>query len=405
MIIVLLYSKCTKLYEYNAILGVFKMKAELVENLIIAHCSGDEQLFSEALNKLVSDEEKKGNTPTASRLRRAYENKKKIETNSQDMMASGSEPSFFASGATSAAPRDKDSLLELYEIVRPEVSFEDVVLPENQKGILSQIILEQKNAVEFIKHSMAPINRVLLCGPPGCGKTMTAYALANELSLPVAYVRLDGLVSSYLGQTSTNLRKVFDAVRNQRIVLFLDEFDAIAKKRDDSNELGELKRVVTTLLQNFDNMPANVLLIAATNHEHLLDPAIWRRFNVTITLELPNEKQRATMIQKWIDKFNIEGKISTKSLSKVTKGLSGAGIEELMTAAAKKALISGSMKTSDIVTILVQQKTKFSDGGDETMKVICEMLDSGVSLRAAAEALGVTHSTLEYQVKKYRGEE
>ena len=223
--------------------------------------------------------------------------------------------------------------------------------------------------------------------------------------MPVAYVRLDGLVSSYLGQTSTNLRKVFDAVRNQRIVLFLDEFDAIAKKRDDSNELGELKRVVTTLLQNFDNMPANVLLIAATNHEHLLDPAIWRRFNVTITLELPNEKQRATMIQKWIDKFNIEGKISSKSLSKVTKGLSGAGIEELMTATAKKALISGSMKTSDIVTILVQQKTKFSDSGDETMKVICEMLDSGVSLRAAAEALGVTHSTLEYQVKKYRGEE
>ena len=381
------------------------MKAELVVNLIIAHCSGDEQYFSEALNKLISDEEKKGNTPTASRLRRAYENNKKTETNSQDMMASGSEPSFFASGATSAAPRDKDSLLELYEIVRPEVSFEDVVLPENQKGILSQVILEQKNAVELIKHSMAPINRVLLCGPPGCGKTMTAYALANELSLPVAYVRLDGLVSSYLGQTSTNLRKVFDAVRNQRIVLFLDEFDAIAKKRDDSNELGELKRVVTTLLQNFDNMPANVLLIAATNHEHLLDPAIWRRFNVTITLELPNEKQRATMIQKWIDKFNIEGKISSKSLSKVTKGLSGAGIEELMTAAAKKALISGSMKTSDIVTILVQQKTKFSDSGDETMKVICEMLDSGVSLRAAAEALGVTHSTLEYQVKKYRGEE
>lgn len=381
------------------------MKAELVENLIIAHCSGNEQLFSEALNKLVSDEEKKGNTPMASRLRRAYENKKKTETTNQDLMASGSSASFFASGTTTAAPRDKDSLLELYEIVRPEVSFEEVILPESQKGILSQIIQEQQNAVELLKHSMTPINRVLLCGPPGCGKTMTAYALAHELSLPVAYVRLDGLVSSYLGQTSTNLRKVFDAVRNQRIVLFLDEFDAIAKKRDDTNELGELKRVVTTLLQNFDNMPPNVLLIAATNHEHLLDPAIWRRFNVTITLEFPTEKQRTAMIQKWIDKYNIEGKISAKSLGKVTKGLSGAGIEELMTAAAKKALISGSMKTSDIVTILVQQKTKFSDTGDETMKVICEMLANGVSLRAAAEAIGVTHSTLEYQVKKYRGEE
>lgn len=381
------------------------MKAELVENLIIAHCSGNEQLFSEALNKLAGDEEKKGNTPTASRLRRAYESKKKTESTAQDFRASGTSAPFYSSGSINATPRDKDSLLELYEIVQPDISFEDVILPENQKQILTQVIEEQKNAENLIQHSMAPINRVLLCGPPGCGKTMTAYALANELNLPVAYVRLDGLVSSYLGQTSTNLRKVFDAVKNQRIVLFLDEFDAIAKKRDDSNELGELKRVVTTLLQNFDNMPVNVLLIAATNHEHLLDPAIWRRFNVTITLELPTEKQRMVMIQQWIDKYKIEGKISSKSLAKVTKGLSGAAIAELMTAAAKKMLMKGSIKTADIVTILVQQKTKFSDGGDETMKVVCEMLDDGVSLRAAAEALGITHSTLEYQVKKYRGEE
>ena len=381
------------------------MKAELVENLIIAHCSGNEQLFSEALNKLAGDEEKKGNTPTASRLRRASESKKKTESTAQDFRASGTSAPFYSSGSINATPRDKDSLLELYEIVQPDISFEDVILPENQKQILTQVIEEQKNAENLIQHSMAPINRVLLCGPPGCGKTMTAYALANELNLPVAYVRLDGLVSSYLGQTSTNLRKVFDAVKNQRIVLFLDEFDAIAKKRDDSNELGELKRVVTTLLQNFDNMPVNVLLIAATNHEHLLDPAIWRRFNVTITLELPTEKQRMVMIQQWIDKYKIEGKISSKSLAKVTKGLSGAAIAELMTAAAKKMLMKGSIKTADIVTILVQQKTKFSDGGDETMKVVCEMLDDGVSLRAAAEALGITHSTLEYQVKKYRGEE
>jgi SpoVK/Ycf46/Vps4 family AAA+-type ATPase len=392
------------MYE-KYVVGVITMKAELVENLIIAHCSGNEQLFSEALNRLAGDEEKKGNTPTASRLRRAYESKKKTESTAQDFRASLTSASLYSSGSINATPRDKDSLLELYEIVQPDISFADVILPENQKQILTQVIQEQKNSEKLIQHSMAPINRVLLCGPPGCGKTMTAYALARELNLPVAYVRLDGLVSSYLGQTSTNLRKVFDAVKNQRIVLFLDEFDAIAKKRDDSNELGELKRVVTTLLQNFDNMPVNVLLIAATNHEHLLDPAIWRRFNVTITLDLPTEKQRMIMIQRWIDKYKIEGKISSKSLAKVTKGLSGAGIAELMTAAAKKMLMKGSIKTADIVTILVRQKTKFSDGGDETMKVVCEMLDDGVSLRAAAEALGITHSTLEYQVKRYRGEE
>lgn len=381
------------------------MKAELVENLIIAHCSNDENTFSNALDKLISDEEKKGNTPTASRLRRAYELKSKADTPTPDLNASGTTSSFFSSGVTSVAPRDKDSLLELYEIVQPNISFGDVILPENQREILSQIIQEQRNSTNLLSHGMTPINRILFCGPPGCGKTMTAYALGKELNLPIAYVRLDGLVSSYLGQTSTNLRKVFDAVRNQRIILFLDEFDAIAKKRDDSNELGELKRVVTTLLQNFDNMPPNVLLIAATNHEHLLDPAIWRRFNVTITLELPTEKQRHSMIQKYIDKYKVEGKISVNSLAKVTEGLSGANIEELMIAVAKKYLLNGSIKTSDIMTILVQQKTKFSDGGEETIRTICDMLDSGVSIRAAAEAIGISHSTLEYQVKKYRGEE
>lgn len=381
----------------------YKMKAELVENLVIAHCSGDEKLFFEALNNLASDEEKKGNTPTASRLRRAYETKKKMDLGTVDARSIDA-ASFFASGMVTATPRDKDSLLELYEIVQPNIMLDDVVLPESQKAILEQIIQEQRNAEELLKHGMAPINRVLFCGPPGCGKTMTAYALGKELNLPVAYVRLDGLVSSYLGQTSTNLRKVFDAIQNQRIILFLDEFDAIAKKRDDSNELGELKRVVTTLLQNFDKLPANVFLIAATNHEHLLDPAIWRRFNVTITLELPTEKQRQLMIQKWIDKFNIEGKINVNSLAKVTKGTSGAGIEEMMVAAAKKALISGAIKTSDITAIFVQQRTKYSDGGADTIKAICEMMDTGVSLRAAAEALGISPSTLEYQVQKYRGE-
>lgn len=378
------------------------MKAELVENLIVAHCSGDEQKFVDALDRLTKDETKKGNIPTASRLRRAYEAKKESSNTSFDFSAGMSiNPS---QSTQLSSPRDKDSLLELYEIMSSDVSFDDVILPNNQKKILEQIIEEQKNAENLLRHNIAPINRVLLCGPPGCGKTMTAYALGHELNLPIAYVRLDGLVSSYLGQTSTNLRKVFDSVKNQRIVLFLDEFDAIAKKRDDSNELGELKRVVTTLLQNFDNMPANVFLIAATNHEHLLDPAIWRRFNVTITMELPNEEQRRSLIEKGIKKYNIDSKIDLKALAKVAEGINGAQLEELMVAAAKKYLIENELKTEDIMAILIQLRTKFSDVGDENMQVICEMLDRGVSLRAAAKAMGVSHNTLDYQVKKFRGE-
>lgn len=384
---------------------VIPIKAELVENLIVAHCSGSEQQFSEALNTLIKDEEKKGNIPTATRFRKAYDqNQKKKSEGPVSDHAVGSSAVFFSSASQTVAPRDKDSLLELYEIVYSETTFDEVVLPGNQKTIIQQFVDEQNNAANLKKHNIPAANRLLLCGPPGCGKTMTAYAIGNALNLPIAYVRLDGLVSSYLGQTSTNLRKVFDSVKNQRIILFLDEFDAIAKKRDDTNELGELKRVVTTLLQNFDNLPSNVILIAATNHEHLLDPAIWRRFNFTITLDLPALEQRKALIQNGLSKYDINAKIDIGAIAKVTEGMSGALIEELMLAAAKRFLIEGTLKTADVTAILIQQKTKYSDNNEESMKVICEMLDRGVSLRAAASALGISHSTLEYQVKKFRGE-
>ena len=384
---------------------VIPIKAELVENLIVAHCSGSEQQFSEALNTLIKDEEKKGNIPTATRFRKAYDqNQKKKSEGPVSDHAVGSSAVFFSSASQTVAPRDKDSLLELYEIVYSETTLDEVVLPSNQKTIIQQFVDEQNNAANLKKHNIPAANRLLLCGPPGCGKTMTAYAIGNALNLPIAYVRLDGLVSSYLGQTSTNLRKVFDSVKNQRIILFLDEFDAIAKKRDDTNELGELKRVVTTLLQNFDNLPSNVILIAATNHEHLLDPAIWRRFNFTITLDLPALEQRKALIQNGLSKYDINAKIDIGAIAKVTEGMSGALIEELMLAAAKKFLIEGTLKTADVTAILIQQKTKYSDNNEESMKVICEMLDRGVSLRAAASALGISHSTLEYQVKKFRGE-
>ncbi len=378
------------------------MKAELVENLIIAHCSGNEGQFADALTALANDEEKKGNTPTASRLRRAYETKTKTQHEKRDLSSS---MSYFGKSASTpnAAPRDKDSLLELYEVVNPEVSFDDVILPDNQKKIIDKVIKEQKDAVNLLKHNIAPINRVLLCGPPGCGKTITAYAISHELKLPLIYVRLDGLVSSYLGQTSTNLRRVFDAVKDKRVVLFLDEFDAIAKKRDDTNELGELKRVVTTLLQNFDNLPSNVLLIAATNHEHLLDPAIWRRFNITVTLDLPDVEQRERIIKHNLERYDISAKLDTKSLAKVTEGASGAQLEELIRSAAKQYIMEGKIKTSDITDTYIQLLTKFSDDVDDVMKIISEMLDRGVSLRTAAKALGMTHSTLEYRIQKYRG--
>lgn len=375
------------------------MKSELIENLIIAHCNGSEQEFKAAIDTLAKDEERKGNVMLSEKIRKAYHTKKKSKNKTPGVSTSNA---FFT--AQSVTPRDKDSLLELFEIIESDITLNEVVLPVSQRTILDQIIEEQKNADKLIKHNMAPVNRLLLCGPPGTGKTMTAKALGHELGLPIAYVRLDGLVSSYLGQTSTNLRKVFDSVKNQRVILFLDEFDAIAKKRDDSNELGELKRVVTTLLQNFDNMPGNVFLIAATNHEHLLDPAIWRRFNVTITLDLPNLQQRKDMLIKWFDDYEIPDteKIDFELLGKISEGLNGAQIRELSSAAGKSYLMKEKLKTEDVTAILLQQLTKFSSDGEEAIRVIVEMHERGVSTRQIGKALGIPNTTLDYQIKKYQ---
>jgi SpoVK/Ycf46/Vps4 family AAA+-type ATPase len=216
------------------------MKSSLVIKLVEAHSSGSEDAFKKAVDDLVRDEEIKGNIPLSASIRNAYASRHK--TRKESPM---SEMTFSAQSI--AAPKDRDSTLELIEILTPKIRLSDVALPEKTRNTLLQIIDEQKNTSALLEKGLNPTNRVLFCGPPGCGKTMSAYALAGELGIPVAYVRLDGLVSSYLGQTGTNLRKIFEYVKNGNIMLFLDEFDAIAKKRDDSNELGELKRIVTTL--------------------------------------------------------------------------------------------------------------------------------------------------------------
>ena len=377
------------------------MKADLLENLIAAHGSGNERKFRDAVELLSTDEERKGNVALANRLRNAYKSK---STSNTSFCAEASPERFFSPQCpTITSPRDKDSMLELFEIIESSVRLEDVVLPENQTLTIRQIIEEQKNAEEMLKYRLLPSNRLLLCGPPGCGKTMTALSIGNALGLKIAYVRLDGLVSSYLGQTSTNLRKVFDSVKNQRVILFLDEFDSIAKKRDDGNELGELKRVVTTLLQNFDSMPSNVLLIAATNHEHLLDPAIWRRFNVTITLGLPDAKQRQTLMEKWFGEFNIDAKLNFKQLRDLTHGLNCSQIQEMVNAATKKFFISKCLTTNDVSVILMQQLTNHTTGGREFLQVCSDLVKRGLSIRQIAKSFGLPHTTLNYQLKEFEG--
>ena len=381
------------------------MKAELIANIITAHCSGDESKFKAAVDELAADEDRKGNVRVSSLLLAAYKGKKTTLIKKPDVM-SAPEGGFAAQSAGGTfAPRDKDSLLELYDIIRPTVSLDDVVLPANQRKLLLQILQEHNENAKLAEHNLPVANRLLLCGPPGCGKTMTANAIAHELGLPMAYVRIDGLVSSYLGQTSVNLRKVFTSVGTMPIVLFLDEFDAIAKKRDDGNEMGELKRVVTALLQNFDNMPDNVFLIAATNHEHLLDPAIWRRFNYVINFGYPDDEQRAELIGRWLAEYRVEHNLDIKKLTALTVDRSTAQIKELVISVAKRYVTTDKAVTmDDFIELLIQQLTNNANGTG-IVEVAADLNKKGASVRTLAKILKMPHNTLSYQINKINKED
>ena len=200
-------------------------------------------------------------------------------------------------------------------------------------------ILSYKNADKLNDLGIGVSNTLLLYGPPGCGKTKCAYLIAKQLNLPLVIARLDSLISSYLGTTAKNIRNLFEFAQKIPCVLFLDEFDAIAKARDDNNELGELKRVVNSLLQNVDSMSKDSLLLAATNHQQLLDSAVWRRFDYKLEIELPDKEAISKLIYLFTGHMGTLSEKDVTELSTLFFGLSGAEIEELITKSIRNAVI------------------------------------------------------------------
>lgn len=370
------------------------MKTKLISEIIKSHFENSEA-FYKAVFDLIADEEKKGNIGIATEFRNVY-----ISCSNNDIKSfSKTSQNKDASFSTMSLPVDKESSFELFELLYPIEEFDKVVLTQNIRCKLNEIIAERSKINDMAKHNILATNRIMFCGPPGCGKTLTAKALANKLHLPMAYVRLDGLISSLLGETSVNLRKVFEAVNGKEIILFLDEFDAIAKKRDDRQELGELKRVVTSLLQNFDMLSPSVLLIAATNHPQLLDPAIWRRFNSIVAIELPDLNQRIELINCYINKYSIKSELNIPILAKITEGMNCSQLEEFIIQLGKFQIINDMdlVSMDNAITILINILSQYSSNENywETIKKINER---GVSLRAISQAINVPHTTIQYKI-------
>lgn len=209
------------------------------------------------------------------------------------------------------APADRETSVPLAEIIlEPGKGLPAPIHNETLQLALTALIGEWAKVDALRAMGLEPSRSCLLYGPPGTGKTLTALMLSRRLGLPVINARIDGLVSSFLGTTARNIANLFDFANRYRCVLLLDEFDALAKMRDDPHELGEIKRVVNTLLQNLDARKGVGLTIAITNHEGLLDTAVWRRFENHIRVDLPDSETRLQMIASFLAPVEVDPDVS-----------------------------------------------------------------------------------------------
>ncbi|MBQ7609385.1 MAG: ATP-binding protein [Desulfovibrionaceae bacterium] len=216
----------------------------------------------------------------------------------------------------------------LFHEVMPKRKLSDLILPDEVQQICQALIQEQHRTDLLRSYNLEPRNRVLLIGPPGNGKTSLAEAIAEALVVPLYVVHYESVVGTYLGETSVRLKKLFEYAATRKCVLFFDEFETLGKERGDLHETGEIKRVVSSLLMQIDTLPSHVMVIGATNHAELLDRAVWRRFQIRMTIPSPTQ----TRLVEWFEKFERRIKISLgytpSTLAKRLLGSNFADIEE-----------------------------------------------------------------------------
>lgn len=242
------------------------------------------------------------------------------------------------SGYAEALPRDAGSRLPLIE--EGQWPTAPIILDDEAGRTISQFIEDAQHIDLLAEKGVSARLGLLLHGLPGTGKTLLAGHIAATLRQPLYVARLDSLISSRLGETAKNIRGIFEFIPARKAVLVLDEMDAIAKLRDDRHELGELKRVVNTVLQGLDSLTDDVVTIGATNHPHLLDPAIWRRFPYKLELKLPNEDSRAAMWEHFLFQDEEARKDEARLLARVSEGLNGADIENVALAVRRRAILN-----------------------------------------------------------------
>lgn len=285
-------------------------RGDLLINLVRASVAGDKNAVKSAVETIIAEEKNKQHTVLADRLSRAMQ----ANGNGMNKLPPVSE----------TAHKGREFIAE----ITPRRELGDMVLSETCRTAVDQLIEEQQRSSVLRAHGLDPRHRLLLVGPPGNGKTTLAEAIAEALAVPFFVVRYDAMIGSYLGETASRLKRVFDYVRTTPCVLFFDEFDAVGKERGDIHETGEIKRVVTSLLMHVDELPSYAVVIAATNHSELLDRAVWRRFQLRLGLPAPGEKELTEYFDRFLASFDKRPGVTAPTIAKRLGAISYAEAEE-----------------------------------------------------------------------------
>ena len=302
--------------------------SEQLKALIKSHISRDDGHFYSVAMQMAAHEAKLGHGKLAEELRDMIDSAKTRlgQDGSGKLVPIGS------------ATKPRGELANLLSVTYPANRLTDMVLDEKASHQLHRIIKEQRLLSRIKEHGLSPRRKLLLVGPPGTGKTMTASALAGELGIPLFLVRLDSLITKFMGETAAKLRQVFDAIADLRGVYFFDEFDAIGSQRSIGNDVGEIRRVLNSFLQMIEHDHSNSLIIAATNHPEVLDYALFRRFDDVVEYHLPTSSQALDLIRSRLSSF-VPKPFKKDGLADQAQGLSYAEISRAVDASIKDAIM------------------------------------------------------------------
>lgn len=323
----------------------------IIQSLCRALTSGDNEVVVHQIQRLADAYRKDGNEQEALALEKIVSNSSNRELLNSSIISSSS----YLKGETltqkAIIPVDKETSALLLEVIFPDqISISKPIFDDTIKDAVNSIIVEWSNYDKLVSMEATPSQSCLIYGLPGTGKTHLAKWIAKCIGLPIVLAKLDGIVSSFLGTSSRNISNLFSFANRYKCILLLDEFDAIAKLRDDPQEVGEVKRIVNTLLQNLDGREDIGFTIGITNHEQLLDPAIWRRFDVQIEIPKPSEQIIPQLLTEFL--YPLQYNYAEVSfLSWCLQGCSGADIQK-MTNWLKRMSIIEEYKSDSLVDLM-----------------------------------------------------